>query len=167
MNLPQILGTTLRAIPWLLVIWTALMALLFALLEIQIEGPDGWAAKLPTWRLAPNSPWRKLFGGRPITGYHVYAFAFMAAAFHLPLFLGAELSLRTEARILASLALFWGLEDFLWFVLNPAYGLMRFKPCHVPWHPYWLWGVPVDYLLLAAVSLPLYLYSRWPPGGGG
>jgi hypothetical protein len=156
------MATAFRHGPWALLAWTALMALLFALLEIQIEGPRGWAAGLPTWRLPKASPLRRLFGNRDVTGYHVYAFAFMAAAFHLPLILCEQYSLPLEARLLASLALFWVLEDFLWFALNPAFGLARFKPQHIPWHPHWLWGVPVDYFVMAACALALYTYSYWP-----
>ena len=145
--------------PWALPAWIALLAFLFAKLEIQIEGPHGWAANLPTWRLSTASAWRRLFGGREITGYHVYAFAFMAAAFHLPLFCGVGFSLSLEARILASLALFWTLEDFLWFVLNPAFGLRRFRREHVPWHPHWLWGVPADYVVMLGVAALLYAFA--------
>ncbi len=150
--------------PWAVLAWTALMAFLFAKLEIQIEGPHGWAANLPTWRLPKTSRFRRLFGNRDVTGYHVYAFAFMAAAFHLPLVLFGPFSLPFEARILASLAVFWILEDFLWFALNPAFGLARFKPQHVPWHPHWFLGVPVDYLAMSACALALYVYAYWPPG---
>ena len=153
--------TVLHHVPWLCLLWIALMAFLFAQLEIQIEGPHGWASHLPTWRLPETSPLRLLFGGRPITGYHVFAFAFMAAAFHWPLALFGHFTLPLEARILASLALFWILEDFLWFVLNPAYGLSRFKKHHIPWHPHWFLGVPVDYLVMSAAAVTLFVYSVW------
>lgn len=156
----------LRHGPWVLLAWVALMAFLFAKLEIQIEGPHGWAANLPTWRLPKTSALRKLFGGREVTGYHVFAFAFMAAAFHLPLVLFGQFSLPLEARILASLAAFWILEDFLWFALNPAFGLARFKPQHVPWHPHWFLGVPVDYLVMSAGAAALFIYSYWSPAQG-
>lgn len=151
--------------PCVLLIWITLMAILFAQLEIQIEGPHGWAANLPTWRLPKSSVFRTLFGGREVTGYHVFAFSFMAVAFHLPLALLAQFTLPLEARILASLAVFWILEDFLWFAMNPAFGLSRFRPMHVPWHPYWFLGVPVDYLVMSVGATALYAYSYWPAKG--
>ena len=166
MTAPAAIAAVLRHGPWSLLAWVALMAVLFAKLEIQIEGPHGWAADLPTWRLPEGSAWRRLFGGRPITGYHVYAFAFMAAAFHLPLVVSGGFSLPLEARILASLALFWTLEDFLWFALNPAFGLRRFRREFIPWHPHWLWGVPVDYLVMAAGAAVLLAYSYGRFHGG-
>ena len=139
----------------LLLAWVALLATLFAQLEIQIEGPRGWAAGLPTWRVDDAPILKLFFGGRAVTGYHVFAFSFMFCIFHLPLALTGHFSWRLEARILGSLMLFWLLEDFLWFVLNPAFGLAKFTPAQVPWHPHWLCGVPVDYLVFTLLSAAL------------
>ena len=135
------------------------MAVLFAQAEIQIEGARGWAASLPTWRVQNAPLLRAFFGGREITGYHVFVFSFMAAVFHLPLFLTLRWSWRLEARVLGSLSLFWLAEDFLWFVLNPAYGLARLNPAQVPWHPHWMLGVPVDYLVIPVVGVVLLGWS--------
>ena len=154
---PAPAGWWLRALA--LLAWIVLLALLFAQAEIQIEGASGWAAALPTWRISDAPVLRLFFGGREITGYHVFMFSFMAAVFHLPLFLVLRWSWRLEARVLGCLSLFWFLEDVLWFVLNPAYGLARLTPEHVPWHPHWLLGVPVDYLLFPVVALVLLRWS--------
>lgn len=35
----------------MLLLWITLMGLFFAMTEIQIEGPHGWATSLPTWRI--------------------------------------------------------------------------------------------------------------------
>ena len=123
----------------------------------------GWAAGLPTWRIADAPVLRALFGGREITGYHVFVFSFMAAVFHLPFFLALRWSWRLEARVLGSLCLFWIAEDILWFVLNPAYGLARLTPTHAPWHPHWLLGVPVDYLVFPLVAVGLLGWSYAAP----
>jgi len=146
--------STLRPVLVLLA-WVALLATLFAQLEIQIEGAQGWAAGLPTWRVEGAPILKMLFGRRAITGYHVFAFSFMFGVFHLPLALTGHFSWRLEARILGSLMLFWLVEDFLWFVMNPAFGLARFTPQQVPWHPHWLLGVPVDYIVFALLSAAL------------
>ena len=112
----------------------AVVAGLFALLEIHIEGPDGWAAKLPTWRI--ENRWTRLFfSAKPLTGYHLYTQLFSLAVVHLPFGLGlTPLTWPAEARVLAFFILFWVLEDFLWFVLNPAFRLRRFRPEHAWWH---------------------------------
>ena len=139
-----------------LVGWVALMAFFFAKVEIHIEGDAGWAASLPTWRIKDHPILKYLTFGRDLTGYHFWMLSFMALAFHLPIFMTGEFSVLVEVRILACFALFFVFEDFLWFVFNPHYGLRRFNPKNVPWHRYWLWRVPADYiafLFLGALGL--------------
>ena len=125
--------------------WVALMALFFAEVEIQIEGARGWAAGLPTWRIEHHWLLDIFWGGRAMTGYHAWVFSFMALAFFAPLAFAGRFRWREAGLALAGLMLFWLCEDFLWFVLNPAWGLARFSPADVPWHPHWLLGLPVDY----------------------
>lgn len=134
-----------------------LSASLFALVEIQVEGDHGWAAKLPTWRI--QNRWTKLIlGEKPLTGYHFYINLFMLALVHLPYGLGLAVpSLKVECRILAFLILFWNVEDFLWFVFHPRFGLRRFRPEYIPWHAGQWWGIcPREYIL--SIPLALFLY---------
>lgn len=134
-----------------------LAAFVFAKLEIHIEGPGGWARDLPTWRIE-NEWTRRFFSGRPLTGYHLYVHLFVLLVVHLPYGLGfAAPSWQAEARIVAFLILFWVVEDFLWFVINPHFGLRRFRPEHVPWHaPTWWWIMPRDYWVFLPLGLALY-----------
>jgi len=138
-------------------------ATLFALLEIQIEGSAGWATGLPTWRW--ETRWtRWLLGNRAITGYHLYIHLFVTLLAHLPYALGiADFSIPTELRILGFLALFWVLEDFLWFVLNPAYRLAGFRRERVPWHAesWWLF-MPRDYWFFVPLGIVLYVAGSMP-----
>lgn len=143
----------------LLLAWTALTALFFAQVEIQIEGPAGWAAGLPTWRLENHWLLDLFWGGRPMTGYHAWVFSFMFLVFHLGVFIDHQWSLRKEARIIASLMLFWIIEDLLWFVLNPAFGIAHFSPATVPWHKHWFLNIPVDYWTFTLVSALLLWLS--------
>lgn len=135
------------------------LAWLFALTEIQIEGGAGWATNLPTWRIEHHWLLDVFWGGRPMTGYHAGIFSFMALAFHLPAALFGTWSWRLEARALGSLVLFWAIEDALWFVFNPAFGIARFTPAQVPWHPRWWFGLPVDYWMAVALATVLYYLS--------
>ena len=65
---------------------------------------------------------------------------------------------------LAGLMLFWVAEDFLWFLVNPAFGWSHFDSAHVPWHKRWWWGAPVDYWGgLAGAALLLWWRSRSRP----
>jgi len=132
----------------------------FALLEIQVEGGAGWAAQLPTWRA--NNRWtRLLLGGRLLTGYHVYCHTFVLIMLHLPFGLGlAAWSVRGEARVVAFLILFWILEDFLWFVFNPQYGVRGFRRERVAWHAAaWWWIMPREYWLFLPIGVALYVWS--------
>ena len=72
-----------------------------------------------------------------------------------------------EARILGSLMLFWLIEDILWFVMNPAYGLAKLTPEHVPWHPHWVLGVPVDYIVFMLLSAALLRVAYRRPRAAG
>ena len=139
--------------------WIAILAFFFANVEIQIEGGAGWAANLPTWRIESHPLLDIFWGGKPMTGYHLWIFSFMALAFHLPVFMTGRFSLKLEARILGSVMVFWIVEDFLWFVLNPAFGLSRFRPESVPWHKHWVLGVPVDYVVFLVLGSLLIWYS--------
>ena len=147
----------------ILIIWVALLGFFFAMTEIQIEGPHGWASSLPTWRIE-NHPLLDIFwGGRAMTGYHAWVFTFMFLVFHLPHAVLGSFSLRIEARCLGSLMFFWIIEDFLWFVCNPAFGIARFAPQSIPWHKHWILGMPTDYLVFVLVGAVLLAWSFGRP----
>jgi hypothetical protein len=143
----------------LLLFWVALLGLFFAMTEIQIEGADGWAYALPTWRIEKHWLLDIFWGGRPMTGYHAWLFPFMFLVFHLPHAISGTFSWRIEIRCLGALMIFWIIEDFLWFVLNPYYGMVRFAPQYVPWHKNWLLGIPTDYLLFSVIGIGLIISS--------
>lgn len=135
-------------------------AVLFALVEVQIEGPNGWAVGLPTWRI--DNKWTRLFWDKkPLTGYHLYLNLFMLLMVHLPF--GLELvpfHWRLEARILSSFIAFWVVEDFAWFILNPAYGLKRFRKECIWWHAKsWWWIMPKTYWVFTPIAIGLYHLS--------
>ncbi|MET0856845.1 MAG: hypothetical protein ABWY27_08855 [Telluria sp.] len=135
------------------------LAYFFAKVEIHIEGDAGWAANLPTWRIESHWLLDILWGGRAMTGYHAWVFPFIALSFHGPIFFTAAWSWQMEARILAAIMLFWIAEDFLWFIINPAFGLRRFRARFVPWHKHWVCGAPVDYWIFSGASAALFAYS--------
>ena len=99
-------------------------------IEIEIEGGVGWAQRLPTWYLKRGLTGRiygLVMGQRPLTGYHVYAFTIPMLILHLPYVLGVHWTLAGELVTVATyfvLAVVW---DYLWFVLNPAYTVRRFR----------------------------------------
>ena len=147
-----------------------LLALVMAAVEIEIEGPYGWAEKLPTpYRV--SGPLARLFGavlgGKPLTGYNLLMFAAALLAFHLPFAFGVEWTAAAELSILAAWVSWSALWDVLWFLLNPSYGWRRFRRGAVWWHRRWLWRLPLDYWTAAAASLLLALLAELIEGGGG
>ena len=99
-------------------------------IEIEIEGAYGWAERLPTWYLKRGSVgavYGLAMSGRPLTGYHVFAFVIPLLVLHLPFVSGIDWSLAGELVTIGTyfaLAVVW---DYLWFVLNPAYTVRRFR----------------------------------------
>jgi hypothetical protein len=131
----------------------------FANLEIQIEGTAGWAKNLPTWRIENHWMLKIFWGGRPLTGYHFWAMIFIFFLFHMPFFFSSYWTLKGELQALGGLILFWVIEDFLWFVLNPGYGIRKFNKSHIPWHPRWILGMPVDYWIFWPLGLGFLYFS--------
>ena len=133
-------------------------AIVFARLEIQIEGPAGWAANLPTWRV--ENKWTKLlYGNRPLTGYHLWMQILVFCMAHSTFALGfVPWSWMGELRVLGFVILFFLIEDFLWFVFNPAFGVRRFKAEHIWWHaPTWWWIMPRAYWVFGLIGIVAYV----------
>jgi hypothetical protein len=137
---------------------TFIAAFFWAKLEIEIEGKHGWAANLPTWKIDDHPFLHILYGGRPLTGYHVWAFTSVGFFFHLPLVVGLRWSLAGELRTLGACCLFWVVEDFLWFVLNPHFGWHKFRRDEVWWHKRWLLRLPLDYWVLGMAGIALMVH---------
>ena len=134
-----------------------LLAIILALWEIQIEGKDGWAANLPGWRI--KTGWLiKLTGGRPITGYHVFMTLFLIIIVHLPLIFTAW-SWRVESLLLGFYVGMIFIEDFLWFILNPDYGIKSFRKGNVWWHKQWWGPVPSLYWFLLIITVLLIYFG--------
>jgi hypothetical protein len=134
-------------------------AYLFARVEVEIEGEAGWAANLPTWRIEDHPLLDIFWGGRALTGYHLWMFSFIGALFHFPLFFMGQWSPQLEARVMASIMVFWIVEDYLWFVINPAFGWRRFRKEYVAWHKRWAFGAPIDYWIFGVSSVLLFWYG--------
>lgn len=132
---------------------------LFALLEIQIEGKNGWAAALPTWKKPVNKKGFLRFlsdPNQPQTGYHTYLWAFLFTISHL-VFLLTDWTIQKEIYVISYYILLTTVEDFLWFVFNPHYGTKKFKKGLVPWHTNWFLGIPRNYWISYPLGIFLYL----------
>ena len=120
-------------------------ALIYALLEIEMEGKHGWCEKLPTAK--------RVVG--PFTLYHVYMNIFiviMISMIFIPRFYVAcnssEFTPWSAVCCFVFYLLLWFLlEDFLWFVMNPHYTLCKYKKEHIKWHTQWVGPVPLHNIL--------------------
>lgn len=138
-------------------IYIFIMAIILAILEIQIEGPHGWAKNLPTWRPEIDKWYTKLlsriFFQKTITGYHMAINLFVLLIFHLPFFLGSPFTFLQWAKTLSLYILFISTWDFIWFILNPHFLLKKFKKEYIPWHVIWFLKIPLDYWISLVLSL--------------
>jgi hypothetical protein len=128
-------------------------------IEIEIEGGYGWCERLPTWYLKRGrlgAVYGVAMAKRPLTGYHVYAFTIPLLILHLPFTMGVDWSFSAELATIGTyfmLAVVW---DYVWFVLNPAYTVQRFRRGNVWWFSGpWLGRFPLDYCLSIGVSIAL------------
>lgn len=132
--------------PFIMGLWYGPGAIILALLEIEIEGKYGWAENLPTWYRVTTRPakiWSLFFLHKPLTGYHLFLIMFMLWVFHIQYFSGTHWTFWSEFITLSRLFLWFMLEDYVWFVLNPHYKGLDGK---IWWHAEWILGLPGDYL---------------------
>jgi hypothetical protein len=138
-------------------------ALLFAAAEVEIEGPHGWAERLPTWyRVRPGYArfFAAISGGKPLTGYHATMIPLTLASFHLGFAAGVPWSAAAEAATLGAWIVWVVIWDFLWFVLNPTFTWPRFRKGAVWWHDgRWVGRFPADYARAVATSLVLAAFA--------
>ncbi|OGL84510.1 hypothetical protein A3J03_01680, partial [Candidatus Uhrbacteria bacterium RIFCSPLOWO2_02_FULL_46_25] len=140
-----------------------LLALALAFLEVQIEGAHGWAVNLPCWR-PKGGRWyswlyTKVMGGKELTGYHLGVFSFAFLVLHLPYIWGVPWGIGPELQTLSLFFLFIVLWDFLWFIINPHYGIRKFRPNCISWHKIWIARVPIDYYGGVLISLTLRAFA--------
>jgi hypothetical protein len=139
-------------------VFMVFMAVILALWEIQIEGGEGWAANLPAWRI--KTGWIvRLFGGRPLTGYHVFLSLFMISFAHFPLFF-TPWTWQLELLLIGFIAGLGLIEDFFWFVFNPHYGIKKFRKGEIWWHKTWWGPMPSMYYYLIIVTGLLIYFGK-------
>lgn len=130
-------------------------SILLALTEIQIEGEFGWAKKLPTWRKQIN------LGnlGFELTGYHLFFFSLLFLMLHFR-FVFQPITLRDELLNMSAYTFMVILEDFFWFMLNPAYGPQKYNKEHVYWFKSWFLGFPSFYFVVLPIAVILLLAAQ-------
>lgn len=140
-----------------------LVALLLALTEIEVEGRYGWSEKTQTWSKKfslKKISFGKILSTRTLTGYHIFLNLFLFIFAHSPFVFFREFSISAELQLLSTYLIWNIFWDFLWFIMNPYYGLSKFKPKSVWWfgeEPWVLGKLPLKYFLQLALAL-LFVY---------
>jgi len=140
-----------------IIIFLIVLAFIHAKWEVQIEGKDGWAAKLPCWRL--NVFFRKLLGEKPITGYHTWMIILFQMMFHST-FIFIDWSISRELLLQGVFLWYTIIEDVIWFIVNPHYTIKKFKKHQIEWHKRWLYGLPLSYWLFGIIGSCLIWLSK-------
>jgi hypothetical protein len=136
------------------------LAVVMAAIEIESEGKYGWADKAPTWYRTTGIAARiygLIMSGKPLTGYHTFMFLLPLFIFHVQFIMGNYWTPVGEAMALATYFLVCPCWDFLWFVLNPYYGIKNFRKDKIWWHAksIWIGPVPLDYIVGLTASILL------------
>lgn len=137
-----------------MILFASLIAFMVAKLEIQIEGKEGWAKHLPTYRFK-NWFSRIFLGEYEMTGYHVWLNTTLMTFAHFPFFVGISWSFALEFKILGVFFIAAALEDLFWFIMNPEFGIRKFSKQYVPWFR-WFGFLPtlhIFYISLASIFL--------------
>lgn len=147
-----------------LAIVLGLTILALAFKEVQTEGENPWAGKLPCWR--KKVKWFP----KEITGYHIGLVSYTLVlvwltvqAYTLVLKIYGviipEGLFGTLMWVLASLIVLLSVfEDFCWHIVNPSkkYGLRTYILREYPaTGGIYIWIMPIDYYFAAALSLVL------------
>lgn len=140
----------------LLVFFELLSILVFALLEISIEGTKPWGAALP-----------QEFGGKKaiwiLTEYHVLKDLFIIILLMTGIAVSGHFHWRQVFLVPGVLVTLWVAEDFWWNILHPCWNWRLFRLTYQTKfiRRVWLGPIPADYLLgLGGVFL-----FHWLGGG--
>ena len=125
-------------------LFISIFALLYALLEIEIEGEAGWGKNLPTPKI--------LF---EFTQYHIIMILLVSLIIFKIYYKSKKYLLFT----IFVLCLWFILEDTYWFIFNKYYTLNKYNKENVPWHR-WFLGLPYGSWISIIIIIFCYLKSK-------
>ena len=125
-----------------------LLSLIFALIEIELEGKYGWGEQTPTPNLGSTK--------NSLTMYHLYMALFIFLVFATIFFVNSEVTPFNLIYMFAMVLWFFTLEDFFWFTLNPNYKLPGLRDAW--WHNKISNIFPIIYIVFPIISTILSFY---------
>ena len=142
----------------------AISKISYSKMEVCMEAVDensGFGKNFPCKKWKLKGILNKITGERPyFTEYHIWMTIFLLSIFHWPLWFTCWELWRMELFMLGVFWIFLVIEDFLWFVFNPYFGLKRFKPEHIWWHTKWIWKAPDFYWQFIPLGAGLIVLSQ-------
>jgi hypothetical protein len=142
------------------------MAILFAVFEIESEGKYGWAERHPTWYRVSGpvaNIYRRVIN-KPLTGYHAALLFVPILIFFWPMVAQSTITWSGVFDALATYFAWVVVWDFAWFVLNPYYGVGNFRRDSVWWFGNELWVgrlLPLGYVSSWLSALAFAVASGW------
>ena len=124
-------------------LYIAIYAILFSLLEIEIEGKHGWAKKLPTQPIFYT-----------FTTYHIIMNIIVIFTLIYSLYPNDIYT------IIFYIVAWFLIEDTMWFMLNPYYTISNYKKEKISWlnNQSWYMGMPMqNYTGLSIMAIAAYL----------
>ena len=138
-----------------MVYYTLLSGLIYSLIEIEIEGPNGWCEKLPTCNFVK-------LGSKNMILYHIYMLIYLTITYiSMYTFTYNSISIENVCNVVSNISLFLMVEDVLWFSLNPYYTIGKYTKEDITWHSNqpWIFSVPLDNYIILTLHILLSLYD--------
>lgn len=149
------------------------LALLFTAMYASVEGDKPFAQNLATWRPDPNLWWVQVLYwfpnlGRPVNGFDTLGLLLLGAfgIFLIPVWgvtHGRPIPWREWFEIFTYFIAISVIEDWVWYLVNPHFGIWKFRPALITdWmHPVWFFGiVPSQYVSGCLGSLPIAMIAQ-------
>jgi len=124
--------------------------------EAYVEGNHPWDKGKLGWKI-------KIGNYTLFTAYHFWLFCVMYPVLLSLPFVFSGFSWEHFGILLSAYTTGIILEDFFWFVVNPAFNLKNWNSKHVKWYPWVKLGtfeLPLSYIVAAALSV-LSWYFFW------
>lgn len=123
-----------------------LISLIYAFIEIEIEGKNGWMKNLPTPNIVK-------FGDKNMTLYHLYMLLFVIIIIIYQN--QTELTINSLLYSASNVLLFLFLEDTLWFIYNPYFTIKKYNKKDIWWHSKqpWILGLPMHNYTISIICI--------------
>ena len=164
----KILFVVLNSCLWFVI------ALLFAAMYASVEGSKPWAENLSNcWRPDPGLWWVQVLYwfpnfGREVNGLDTFGLLLFGTFgfFLVPVWYlthSQKFSFTQWLEVLAYFIAISVIEDWVWYLINPAFGIYRFSSAFIPpaMH-HWFWVIPTQYAWAFLATIPVGIFSQWP-----